>query len=100
MRVTMLRRYFDDTIIIEVWGGVLSLTTSSVMRSNSGSGDSCSDGGDCIWRCNMSNKTDHDTVAIISMILQWLGRIYPSNADRTFVMSNVSPEARNSPHIR
>jgi hypothetical protein len=61
MQATMLRRYFGDTIIIEVWGGVLSLTTSSVMRSNSGSRDSCSDGGDCIRRCDMSNRTDHDS---------------------------------------
>jgi hypothetical protein len=61
MRVTMLRRYFGDTIIIEVWGGVLLLTASSAMRSNSGSGDSCSDGGDFIQRCDMSNRMDHDT---------------------------------------
>jgi hypothetical protein len=62
MRATMLRIYFGDTIIIEVWGGVLSLTTSLAMRSNSGSGDSCSDGGDCIRRCDMSNKTNHDRI--------------------------------------
>jgi hypothetical protein len=61
MRVIRVRRYFGDTIAIGVWRGVISLSNPLVIRSNSGSGRRGLDGGDCIWRCDLSNKTDHDT---------------------------------------
>jgi hypothetical protein len=61
MKAIMVRRYFGDTIVIEVWKGVISLANPSVMRSNLGSGDRCSDGGDCLRRSDLSNKTDHDS---------------------------------------